>query len=126
MARAWQRGRRRRRRVRPRALATEWERGQRLVVRRRTHQRNGRLELLQLLYGNRRILLEETGGASAGVAAGLGDHGGVAEGRGATGSRAERDRQGVRELSEIAAGSGQTVEESSVLHRRGAGGRRRT
>src|SRR5712692_8953635 len=89
-------------------------------------QRDGRLELLQLLHGNRRVFLEETRGASAAVAAGLGDHGGVAESRRAAGSGSERDRQGVRELSEVAAGSGQTAEKPGVLHGCGAGGRGRT
>ncbi len=55
----------------------------------------GLLELLQLLHGNRRVFLEETGRASAGVAAGLGDHGDVAEGGRADGSGAEGNRSRV-------------------------------
>src|SRR5882672_5584465 len=79
MARARQQGRQRKRRLKPRLRAAQI--GSRLSpgILRRTHQQNGRLELLQLFYRNRGIFLEETRGASAGVAAGLGDHGGVAE-----------------------------------------------
>src|SRR5258707_15141264 len=83
-------------------------------------QRHGRLELLQLLHGNRRVFLEETGRASAGVAAGLGDHGDMAASRGAAGSGAEGDRPRVRELSTLATGSGKTAEEPGVLHGCGA------
>src|SRR5260370_19307628 len=83
-------------------------------------QRHGRLELLQFLHGNRRVFLEETGRASAGVAAGLGDHGDMAASRGAAGSGAEGDRPRVRELSTLATGSGTTAEEPGVLHGCGA------
>src|SRR5258708_34406884 len=83
-------------------------------------QGHGRVELLQLLHGNRRVFLEETGRASAGVAAGLGDHGDMAASRGAAGSGAEGDRPRVRELSTLATGSGKTAEEPGVLHGCGA------
>src|SRR5258708_29797831 len=64
--------------------------------------------------------MEETGRASAGVAAGLGDHGDMAASRGAAGSGAEGDRPRVRELSTLATGSGKTAEEPGVLHGCGA------
>src|SRR5439155_6095994 len=83
---------------------------------------HGRLELLQLLQRNRRIFLEKTRGASAGLTAGLGDHGELAKsGRAAFGC-AEGNRPRVRELPEVAARRGAAAEKPCLLHRRGAGG----
>src|SRR6266446_4891878 len=64
----------------------------------------------------------EARGAPAGVAAGLGDHGGMAKGGRAAGSGAERNRQGVRKLSAFKAWGGQGAEEPGVLRRCGVGG----
>src|SRR5262245_59248640 len=77
-------------------------------------QQNGRLELFQLLYGNRRIFLEEAGSAPAGVSARLGDYGGLAKGGRAPRSRAERDRPGIRELPAGAARRRKAAEELSI------------
>src|SRR5690242_13236050 len=104
MARVRQQRRQKRRRVNRRAVAARQveTRGRNIAA---PDQRNGWLELLQLLHGNRRIFLEETRGAPAGVAAGLGHHGGMAKSWSAAGSRSARNRQGVRKPPAFAARS---------------------